>query len=75
MSACNFAHATSTHAVNASAHLVWMDFTVCSMINKSQLQVHERHEQQLPNSWNLYISMHALQLDTTLCSPACTVDA
>jgi len=70
---CNFADVTSTHAVNVSARLLWMDFTVCSMIHNSQHQVHDRHEQQLPNSWNLYISVHAFQLHTTLCSLACTV--
>jgi len=39
-----------------------------------QLQFHERHEQQLPNSLILYISVHAFQLLTTLCSLAYTVD-
>jgi len=53
--ACNFAHVTSTHAVNVSAHLLWMYFTGCSTIHNSQHQLHERHEQRLPNSWNLYI--------------------
>jgi len=43
---CNFAHVISTHAVNISAHLLWMDFTGCSMIRNSQHQLHERHEQQ-----------------------------
>ena len=62
---CNFAHVTSTHAVNVSARLLWMDFTGCSMIHNSQHQLHERHEQQLPNSWNLYINVHAFQLHTT----------
>jgi len=71
---CIFAHVTSMHAVNVSACLLWMDFTVCSMIHNSHHQLHERHEQQLPNSWNLYISVHAFQLHTTLCSLACTVD-
>jgi len=37
-------------AVNISARLLWMDFTVCSMIHNSQLQVLEKHEQQLPIS-------------------------
>ena len=71
---CNFAHVTSTHAVNVSAHLhlLWMDFTGCSIIHNSQHQLHERHEQQLPNSWNLFISVHAFQLNATLCSLACT---
>ena len=71
--ACNFAHVTSTHAVNVSARLLWMDFTVCSMIHNSRHQ-HERHEQQLPNSWNLHISIHVVQLHTTLCLLSCTVD-
>jgi len=61
----------STHAANVSARLQRVDFTVCSMIHNWQHQVHERHGQQLPNSWNLYISIHAFQLHTTLCSPAC----
>jgi len=43
--ACNFAHVISTHAVNVSARLLWMDFTVCSMIHNSRHQLHERHEQ------------------------------
>jgi len=50
---CNRAHVTSTHAVKVSARLIWMDFTVCSTIHSSRHQLHDRHEQQLPNSWNL----------------------
>ena len=51
--ACNFAHVTPTHAVNVNAHLPWMDFTGCNMIHNSQHQLHEKHEQQLPQSGNL----------------------
>jgi len=74
---CNFAHVTSTHAVNISGYLLWMDFTGCSMIHNSQHQLHERHEQQLPNSWNRHISVQCFPTPhcTTLGSLACTVDA
>jgi len=73
---CNFAHVISTHAVNISAHLLWMDFTGCSMIHNSQHQLHEKHEQQLPNSWNLHISVQCFPTPhcTTLGSLPCTVD-
>jgi len=70
MPVCNFAHMTSTHGVNVSARLLWMDFTVCSMIHNSQHQLHERHKRQLPQSWNLYISVHAFQLYSSLWSLA-----
>ena len=57
---CIFVHVTSTHAVNVSARPLWIDFTVCSIIHNSRHQLHVRHEQQLPNSWNLYISVQCL---------------
>ena len=71
---CTCDNLTSTHAVNVSARLLWMDFTGCSIIHNSQHQLHERHEQHLPNSWNLYISVDAFQLHAILCSLASTVD-
>jgi len=36
MHASNFAHMTTTHTVNVSARLLWVDITVCSMIHYSR---------------------------------------
>jgi len=69
--ACNCAHVTSTHAVNVSACLLWMDFTVCSTIHSSRHQRHDRHEQgcqvqvntKCQTSWN---RLNAVGLDITI---------
>jgi len=39
MHARNFAHMTTTHVANVSAHLLWMDFAACSMIHFSRSMV------------------------------------
>ena len=60
----NSKQGSTTHALNVSAHLLWMDFTVCSMIHFSC---------SMANFISMNSNSHNHEIiHATLCSLACT---